>query len=54
MRKVCRRAACKATSTDMVDAEHLLTATRLGRLNAYIDLLVARAQLDLALGKPLK
>ncbi|MBW2457324.1 MAG: TolC family protein [Deltaproteobacteria bacterium] len=44
----------KATSTDMVDAEHLLTATRLGRLDAYINLLVARAQLDLALGKPLK
>ncbi len=44
----------KATSTDMVDAEHLLTATRLSRLDAYINLLVARAQLDLALGKPLK
>jgi len=44
----------QATSTDSVDAEHLLTATRLSRLDAYINLLVARAQLDLALGTPLK
>ncbi len=44
----------RATSTEMVDAETLLTATRWSRLDAHINLLVARAQLDLALGRPLK
>ncbi len=44
----------RATSTQMVDAETLLTSTRWGRLDAHINLLVARAELDLALGKPLE
>lgn len=44
----------KATATEIVDAEAELTEARLQRLDAHIDLLVARARLELAVGGPVK
>lgn len=41
----------RATATDMVDAQAELTAARLQRLDAHVDLLVARTKLDHAIGK---
>ncbi len=40
----------KATSTDIVDSETELTQARLQRVNAHVDVLVARAKLEHALG----
>jgi outer membrane protein TolC len=41
----------RATATDMVDAQAELTEARLQRLDAHVDLLVARTKLDHAIGK---
>ena len=40
----------KAKSTDIVDAETELTRVRLERINAHIDVLVAKVRLDYAIG----
>ena len=40
----------KASSTDMVDAASELTAARVQRLDAHVDLLIAEARLDHTLG----
>ena len=45
-----RYKAGKATSTDIVDAETELTRARLERINAHIDVLVAKVRLDYAIG----
>jgi len=42
----------KATATDMIDADAELTAARLQRVDAHVDLLVAQAQLAQAVGAP--
>ncbi|MBI4701100.1 MAG: TolC family protein [Deltaproteobacteria bacterium] len=48
-RRLLRRAG-KATSTDIIDADTTLTRTRLQRIDAHIDLLVARTRLEHAVG----
>ncbi len=40
----------KATATDIVDADSVLTQARLQRVNAHIDAHVAYAKLDHAVG----
>ena len=44
----------KATATDMVDAETELTQARLQRVDAHVDVLVAEARLEHAVGRPLR
>jgi outer membrane protein TolC len=46
--------ADRATAVELVDAETELTRSRIAALNARVDLRVARAQLDHALGNDTK
>jgi outer membrane protein TolC len=44
----------RATAVELVDAETELTRARIAALNARVDLRVARAQLDHAVGNDAK
>jgi len=47
-----RYTAGLSTPVEVIDAEVALTASKTNRVNAYYDLLIARAELDKAVGNP--